>query len=1252
MTFGGAAQGAEPTLDGIGHDTVLLVRRWLAESAPVETDQSGDQLAALLSDPAGLYFAVDFVDNVIRPDDPMVAGYALQRLAKDPPSALTRTTRSALWAGGVFGPVVPWVMIPMARRALRRLIGNLAIVATPAELGGSVEKLRSAGSQVDLAPVAERVFGEKGAVRGLERVAALLDRDDVDRVSLNLSSVTSQWQLWAFEETVDRAVDTLAPLYARGRFLTLDVTDYAGLGLTTAVFRGILDQPQFLKLKAGITLPAHFPDTLDALQELTEWALARRAAGGAPITVRLSRGSGAAREKTDAALHGWPTAAYSTGREIDANFIRVLDWAFTPAHADAVTVAVTSGDLFEIGFAWLLAQQRGVGDRVEFQVPFGMPPEQRATVGATVGPPVVTAALIDPAELNLASSYLIDRFHEEYGADANSDGGPADAEELFQRRRQRFLAAVADVEASSRDLGAPLPNRMQDRGREWQDSTAAEFFRPSASESEEPPGPVSNSRSNGLTSIVLGLQRGGTAGTGPGSVTPAPADRVDILGRFRNESDTDPALPANRLWGRRILRGVRESTLGLDTLAASRIGDPTVLDRVIDQVARNGASWGERTGFQRAAELDRVGLALAANRDRFIQVMASETGKTIAEADAEVSKAVDFAHFYAARARELDVVQGAVFVPVALTVVATPWNFPIAVPAGSVLAALAAGSAVILKPSALGRRCAAVLAEAIWEAGVPRDLLTLVETTTPDLGRRLITDPRVQRVHLTGGFETATRFRSWKPDLVLRAETTGKNSIIVTPSADYDAAVADIVASAFDNAGQNRSAASLVILVGSAARATRFLGNLADAAASIRVGYPDDAGSQMGPLIEPATGKLLHALTELGGSEQWLVRPTQLDETGRLWSPGIRTGVLPGSYFHLTEFFGPVLGIMRARTLEEAIRFQNAIEFGLSAGLQSLNEIELRHWLGMVEAGTLFVNRPTTRTRVQRQPLSGWKHSAVGLGAAPGGPNQLIGLGSWSPDPAKSSSSLHLRGLETRVTELIESGQPAMDYASFDLVRRSALSDAIAWATEFSAAKDAAGLGIERNLLRYRPVPVAVRLAEGGSIPELLRVLAAATLVRSPFSVSTGSAIPAAILAVLTNRGVPVVEQSDSEWIDHLRLLIAQPASGVGSASGIEPGAEPEPGPGPGVGIEPGRREAPESDGSLGRIRLVASEGGGQSLARAIMTALDGSLDVTVYAGEVTSSGRIELLPFLLEQSISITTQRYGYPTRFSQPVV
>ncbi|MFJ3394273.1 proline dehydrogenase family protein [Leifsonia aquatica] len=1222
----------------LAHEAVELVRVWLTESARASDgsrqDPAAERLAGVLRDPDGLDFAVGFVDGVARPQDLFVAGYNLQRVAKRIPRFLPWYMRLAIWLGGVFGPVVPWIVIPIARRVLRRMVGHLVVDATPQKLGPAIAHLRSPadpqghGARLNLNLLGEAVLGEAEAARRLEGTRALLARDDVDYVSIKVSSIASQLSMWAFDETVQRVVERLTPLYELAatsptpKFINLDMEEYRDLDLTVAVFTGILGKPQFRGLEAGIVLQAYLPDALDALQTLTEWAAERRVQGGAPIKVRVVKGANLAMEHVDAAIHGWPLATYGSKLETDANYKRVLDWALTPEHTDAVKIGVAGHNLFDVAYAWLLASRRGVTERIDFEMLLGMATAQADAVKRTVGGLLLYTPVVDPGEFDVAISYLIRRLEENasqenfMSAVFELDSDPA----LFDREKERFLASVAALEADALPRGAaPVPHRLQDRTREWEEATAPSFTRPPA---VLPTGQTDE----GLTSVVLGLSRGSAgdglfdvedpalpsaeAASSPDS-TAAPAASAPVAAgtaaaAFRNAPDTDPSIAANRSWGRRILSRSTSSDLGSATIAAAAVTDATRLETILRQTVTAGTAWGTRSGYDRAAVLDRAGHALEANRDRLIEVMAAETGKTIAEADPEVSEAVDFAHYYAALARDLDRVQGARFVPSALTVVTPPWNFPVAIPAGSVLSALAAGSGVIIKPAPQAKRCAAVLVEALWEAGIPRELLALADVPENELGRSLVADPRVGRVILTGSYETATLFRSWRPDLPLLAETSGKNTIIVTPSADYDLAVSDIVKSAFGHAGQKCSAASIVILVGSVARSERFRRQLIDATTSLRVGYPSDPTSQMGPLIEPAAGKLLHALTTLGSDEEWLVEPKRLDDTGRLWSPGIRTGVQPGSYFHLTEFFGPVLGIMTARTLDEAVRYQNAVEYGLTAGLHSLDSDELAEWLETVEAGNLYVNRGITGAIVRRQPFGGWKRSSVGAGTKAGGPNYLLGLGGWVPETGRSSASLHLRGLEDRVSDLIESGQSSMDYAAFDLVRRSALSDAIAVATEYRQVKDVSALGVERNLFRYRPVPVAIRLSEGSTLAELLRIIAAGTIARSPFSVSTALKLPRATHNLLREREIEVTVEDDAQWLARLRAGVA----------------------------------------GVHRIRLIGGD------AVAVAHALGGAPDIAVYSGAVTPSGRVEVLPFLHEQAISITNHRFGNPTRYSDEVI
>ena len=249
-----------------------------------------------------------------------------------------------------------------------------------------------------------------------------------------------------------------------------------------------------------------------------------------------------------------------------------------------------------------------------------------------------------------------------------------------------------------------------------------------------------------------------------------------------------------------------------------------------------------------------------------------------------------------------------------------------------------------------------------------------------------MTHPAVDTVVLTGAYATARMFLDWQPRLHLLAETSGKNAIVVTGAADVDLAIRDTIRSAFGHAGQKCSAASLLILT-PVVHDGPFLRRLAEAVRTLRVGWPADPATTMGPLIAPPGPVLRRGLTALDPGESWLVEPACIGGDDRLWSPGVRLGVRAGSWFHQTECFGPVLGVMRADDLDGAIELQNGTPFGLTGGIHSLDEHEVDRWLRAVRVGNAYVNRHLTGAIVRRQPFGGWKRSSVGGGPKAGGPH-------------------------------------------------------------------------------------------------------------------------------------------------------------------------------------------------------------------------------------------------------------------------
>ena len=480
--------------------------------------------------------------------------------------------------------------------------------------------------------------------------------------------------------------------------------------------------------------------------------------------------------------------------------------------------------------------------------------------------------------------------------------------------------------------------------------------------------------------------------------------------------------------------------------------------------------------------------------------MVMDAGKAVAEADAEISEAIDFANYYARRIQT----DGARLVPFGTVLVTPPWNFPYAIPCGGVLAALVAGNTVILKPAPESILTAWVMVRALWRAGIPRDVLQFVPCPDDDTGRALVTDDRIGAVVLTGACETAQMFLGWKPSLRLFGETSGKNSIIITATADPDQAVKDLVKSAFGHAGQKCSAASLAIVEAEVYDHPGFRSQLRDAAASLVAGQSWNFDSVVTPVMMEPSDELQRALTTLDPGEEWLLEPQMLENNPCLWTPGIKLGVKPDGWFRNTETFGPVLGVIRADNLDHAIRIQNDSDFGLTGGIHSLDDAEITRWMDEVQVGNAYVNRSITGAIVQRQPFGGWKRSCYGPGAKAGGPNHVAQFGIWEneslPEMTAALPAASKAMLETLVAKLP---------AAAEMLAAVAGSDAFWLAHEFAVTHDPTALVGEANLFRYRHFRRAlIRVSDATSDADLARLILVATAAGMPFTVSVETERP------------------------------------------------------------------------------------------------------------------------------------------------
>jgi len=1143
----------------LADDSVALVQKWLTRAAELHRrpDASSQRLAELLKDPDGPAFALGFVDRVMRPEDLRVAAANLRELGSNPPAFLSGVLRSLVQLGAVFAPILPTIVVPIARIALKGLISHLIIDASDKTLANSLKRLTRKGDQLNINLLGEAVLGHQEAAKRLEGVSRLIEREDVTYVSVKVSSVVAQLQMWSYDYTVERVVASLVPLYEKAAatspppFINLDMEEYRDLEMTLDVFQRVLSTPSLKNYHAGIVLQAYLPEALDAMQRLNAFAMKRVKSGGAPLKVRVVKGANLQMEEVDAAIHDWPLAVLPSKQESDTNYKRVLEWSLTKERTKAIRIGVAGHNLFDVAFAHLLAERRGVSQGIDFEMLVGMAPDQADAVRETVGPLILYTPVVHSHEFDAAVGYLVRRLDENASPEnfMSAVFDLNDSAEMFAREEERFRRSLDALTAK-----APASRRNQDRTSQ--------------------------------SALLLD----------PGS--------------FDNEPDTDVSIPANQAWARAIVKHATSAAgakLGTKTLEQASIPDSAGpiegrirIDTLVDQQRRGGQAWQALGAKARAEILYRAAEELGRRRNDLLSVMMQEAGKTLPEGDPEVSEAIDFCRYYADSAMAMEQIVGATFEPVRLTVVAPPWNFPVAIPTGSVTSALAAGSSVIIKPAPQVRRCAAVMVEALWAAGVPQEALRLVDVSEGELGRALMSHPRVDRIILTGGFDTAALFRSWRADLPILAETSGKNALIITPSADIDLAVADLAKSAFGHAGQKCSAASLAIVVGSVGTSERFTRQLLDAVSGLVVGFPEDPATVMGPVIEPPGPKLLSGLTELGEGERWLLEPRSLDDSGRVWSPGIRVGVLPGSTFHQTEYFGPVLGIMRAASLEDAVRMQNGVDYGLTAGIHSLDPDEVSYWLENVEAGNAYVNRGITGAIVRRQPFGGWKKSSVGPTTKAGGPNYLFALGQWKTNPTEMEVPAEAvpAGVE-RILELCAAHLSEDDLAS---IRRSVWSDQQAWDEHFGVSTDVSALGVERNVFRYRPGEITLRLSAFSPLRDSLRVLFAGLRTGARIEVSTSEPLPEGIDELLMegaafgHRPTRFVVESERAFVERVRL--SPPA----------------------------------------KIRLVNGN------ASVLYVQFDGNPAVAIYDNEVTESGRVEMLPFVKEQAVSITAHRFGAP--------
>ena len=1176
------------TADAIVRATAMaqqLQRRATELQTPAEQRQQAE-LDRMLQTPSDKATLVQLTDQAFRPGTAARVADQFTHIldVQGIPRFFGVLDRAMLRGFQTFGGWLPGVSVPMVKGHLQHETANVILPAEPEVLAGHLRQRSAQGLRMNVNFLGEAILSEAEAQRRLTLYLEALQQPETEVFSVKISTLYSQMSPLARGHTIGILCDRLERLYrsaARAsftrpdgtrvpKFIYLDMEEYRDLSLTCEVFMRTLERRGMENVRAGIALQAYVPDSFLWQQQLNAWARKRVQAGGGEITLRLVKGANMEMERHEASVKGWPQAPYETKRETDANYKRMLHEGFLPQNLAAVRLGIASHNLFDVAYALVQGREHGAMDRLQFEMLEGMANHQRRALFEEAPHLLLYAPVCHKAHFLSAIGYLIRRLDENTGPEnflrhtfRLVPGSPQ-----WQKLAAGFTSAFAALPTLR-----VAPRRTQDRRRE-----------------PEPAQPAAHGwthfRSEPDTDWSL-PQQAEWAQSIPAAwetrhvEVPLVVAGVEILTGRPERNCLDPSRPG-RVAGRYRQAMARDIDAAVEAAVRDPDGWRSLAPRARQQILRQAAQ------EFRKARADLMGAALA------------NCGKTLAESDPEVSEAIDFVEFYAETARWFmeEGPPGLEATGKGVVVVVSPWNFPVAIPCGGIAAALAAGNTVILKPASDAVLPAWELCQCFWRGGVSKQVLQFVPCSGAREGSQLVQHPLVNAVILTGGTETARAMLAAKPDLALSAETGGKNATIVTALSDRDLAVKNILHSAFSHAGQKCSATSLLLLEAEVYDDPAFQRSLTEAAESLTVGSAWDLPTRIGPLIRPPSGDLANALLTLEPGEAWALMPRKLDGNDCLWSPGIKWGVRPGSYTHLTEFFGPVLGVMRYETLAEAMALVNQTGFGLTSGLESLDDREQAQWQAGIRAGNLYINRSTVGAIVLRQPFGGMGKSAFGPGLKAGGPNYVAQFMQFRETMAPPAAAIPLNPTMAGLMDALQRGDPA----EHDRLAAAISSYAQAWEGEFSREHDHFRLVGQDNLRRYLPMAqLRIRLHAGDTAFEVYARVAAARTAGCRITLSTPPGMASKPLALLREASVDgaaaigFIGESDEELATALRHHATD------------------------------------------RVRYAAPDRVPLEVRRAAADS-----HVFIADAPVLAAGRIELLWYLQEQSLSFDYHRYG----------
>ncbi len=762
----------------------------------------------------------------------------------------------------------------------------------------------------------------------------------VVNVSVKISALYSQMNPADPADAIAHLAPKLRPILRRakelGAFINFDMESYAHKNATLELFRTLFTEPEFRDWPhAGIVIQAYLRDAEEDLVDLIAWGRAR----GTRFTVRLVKGAYWDYEKIKSTQNGWVIPVWLQKPESDANFERLT--RILLENEAIVTSAFGSHNVRSIAHAQALAEELGIDrSRFEFQLLYGMAgPIKRALV--EMGYRVREYSPV--GELLPGMSYLVRRLLE----NTSNEG--------FLRAKFSEHVSGAQLLRDPRALPADT----------YRNASLTNFVYP---------------ESQGRMRVAL----------------------RDVRARFGQKYPL--VIDGKEIWTDKLLPSLNPSAPDQIIGFIAEAGIPEA-ESAVKAARRAFESWSRAPFEQRCQLLERVAAILDRRRFELSAVEVFEVGKAWAEADGDIREAMDFCLFYAQQMRlrgnprltqhVLGEESYQHYWPRGVALVIAPWNFPVAILCGMVTAALVTGNTVIMKPAEPSAILGALLMEIFEEAGVPPGVLNCLHGRGSVIGAYLVDHPDVEMIAFTGSrevglriWESAGKTRPGQRELKrVVCEMGGKNAVIVDSDADLDETIVDTIYSAFGYQGQKCSACSRLIVLEE--NYDRVMERLLAAAASLRVGNPEEPGITVGPVIDETAYRRIQEIIESGKSEATLAfQATKIPEKGYFIPPTIFTGVKPEMTLSQCEIFGPVLSVLKARDLDDAIRIANDTDYALTAGFFSRSPANIERVKAELVAGNVYVNRSCTGAVVGRHPFGGFKMSGGGTKA--GGSDYLL----------------------------------------------------------------------------------------------------------------------------------------------------------------------------------------------------------------------------------------------------------------------